>query len=276
MARRRRRPGHRRRHRAVERPGRDHRRPDLLRHHHADGHPARVVRGVRGVGRRPRHLGRHRPGHRGRPVAAAPPRREHGPVHGRGGPRPAGGAGHRADRQLLQQGTLRPPDLAALGPGHPLPVPAVRRDPREVPERQRVPADLPVRADLRLRLGRRAGLAGSPRPARPQDQAARPVRAVRVRLFRVPDLRGVAAHRLLGLLPRPAPEHLHRLGPGRDRPALVLAQPAPPGPRARPRPRARGSRRALRPRRALQSCRGARARPRARRCPRVRRGRSVY
>ena len=75
---------------------------------------------------------------------------------------------------------------------------------------------------------------GSP----PQDQAAGPVRAVRVRLFAVPDLRGVAAHRLLGVLPRPAPEHLHRLGPGRDRPVLVLAHPAPPRPedaRARPR-----------------------------------------
>ena len=233
MARGRRRPGHRRRHRAVERPGRDHRRPDLLRHHHADGHPARVVRRVRGVGRRPRHLGRHRPGHRGRPVAAAPPRREHRPVHGRGGTRPAGGAGHRPDRQLLQQGALRQPDVAALGPGHPLPVPVVRRDPRQVPELQHVPADLPVRADLRLRLGRRAGLAGPP----PQDQAAGPVRAVRVRLFGVPDLRGVAADRLLGVLPRPAPEHLHRLGPGPDRPVLVLAHPAPPRPgdaRARP------------------------------------------
>ena len=118
------------------------------------------------------------------------------------------------------------PTIAALGPGDPLPVPPVRRDPRQVPELQHVPADLPVRADLRLRLGRRAGLAGPP----PQDQAARPVRAVRVRLFRLPDLRGIAAHRLLGLLPRPAPEHLHRLGPGRDRPVLVLAQPAPPGP----------------------------------------------
>ena len=82
------------------------------------------------------------------------PRREHRPVHGRGGARPAGGAGHRPDRQLLQQGALRQPDVAALGPGDPLPVPAVRRDPRQVPELQHVPADLPVRADLRLRLGR--------------------------------------------------------------------------------------------------------------------------
>ena len=38
-----------------------------------------------------------------------------GPVHGRGGPRPAGGAGHRPDRELLQQGAFRPSDVAALG-----------------------------------------------------------------------------------------------------------------------------------------------------------------
>ena len=55
-------------------PGGDHRRPDLLRHHHARRHPARVVRGVRRVERRPGHLGRHRPGRRGGRLAGAPGR----------------------------------------------------------------------------------------------------------------------------------------------------------------------------------------------------------
>ena len=59
-----------------------------------------------------------------------------GPVHGRGGARPAGGAGHRPDRQLLQQGAVRPPHVAALGPGDPVPVPGGRRHPGQVPERQ--------------------------------------------------------------------------------------------------------------------------------------------
>ena len=105
--------------------------------------------------------------------------------------------------------------------------------PAAVPALRHVPADLPLRADLRLRLGRRADLARAPL----QDQAAGPVRPVRVRLLGVPDLRGVAAHRLLGLHLRPAAEHVHRLGAGRDRRGLVLPHPAPPGPRpSRARP----------------------------------------
>ena len=55
-----------------------------------------------------------------------------------------------------------------------------------------------------------------------------PVRAVRVRLLGLPDLRGVAAHRLLGAHLRAAPEHVHRLGPDRGRRHLVLPHPAPP------------------------------------------------
>ena len=68
-------------------------------------------------------------------------------------------------------------DLAAVGPGDPLPVPGVRRHPHGRPALRHVPADVPVRADLRLRLGRGADLARVPL----QDQAARPVRAIRVR-----------------------------------------------------------------------------------------------
>ena len=71
---------------------------------------------------------------------------------------------------------------------------------------------------------------GSP----PQDQAAGPVRPVRVRLLGLPDLRGVAAHRLLGLHLRAAAEHVHRLGADRVRRGLVLPQPAPA--RGLPRP----------------------------------------
>ena len=159
----------------------------------------------------------------GQHLAAARARREPGPVHGRGGPGAAGGAGHRPDRELLQQGAFRPSDVAALGAGDPLPVPRVRRDPRRRPALRHLPADLPLRADLRLRLGGIPRLARSP----PQDQAARPVRAVRLRLFRVPDLRGIAAHRLLGVHLRPAPQPVHRLRAGGDRRDLVLPQPAP-------------------------------------------------
>ena len=63
-------------------------------------------------------------------------------------------------------------------------------------------------------------------------QAAGPVRPVRVRLLRLPDLRGVAAHRLLGLHPRAAAEHVHRLRADRVRRGLVLPQPAPSAARA--------------------------------------------
>ena len=73
------------------------------------------------------------------------------------------------------------------------------------------------------------------------------------------------------LLPRPAPEHLHRLGLAGDRPGLVLAHPAPPGPRARPGLRARrGDRRARCPRRACRRRSGARLGPRGRLGPRAR------
>ena len=95
--------------------------------------------------------------------------------------------------------------------------------PGSVPAPQHLPAHLPLRADLRLRLGRGTGLAR----ASPQDQAAWAVRPVRIRLLRLPDLRGVAAHRFLGLLPRPAAEHVHRIGPDGGGRRVVLPQPAP-------------------------------------------------
>ena len=81
----------------------------------------------------------------------------------------------------------------------------------------------------------------------------------------LPHLRGVAAHRLVGLLPRPAPEHLHRLRPGPDRPVVVLAHPAPPRARARS---------GLRPRRGLRARPCARWSLRVRLGLRVRRSRS--
>ncbi len=187
-----------------------------------------MVRAVRGVVRRARHLGRGPARRSGEYLAAAQARREPRPVHRRHGAGAADGAGHRADRQLLQQGAVRPADHAALGAGDPVSVPGVRRHPSGRPALRHVPAHLPLRADLRLRLGRRADLARAPL----QDQAARPVRPVRVRLLGLPDLRGVAADRFLGPHLRAAAEHVHRLDPDRGRRGLVLPHPAPPGARA--------------------------------------------
>ena len=125
--------------------------------------------------------------------------------------RAPGRAGRRPDRQLLQPGALRQADRAALGAAHPWPS-------------RRLPAHLPVRADLGSRPSRAPGLA---RPSH-QDPPARPVRPLCNGLLRLPHLRGVPADRLLAALLRPAPEHLRRLGPHPDRHRLVHLHPAPP------------------------------------------------
>src|ERR1700760_1658027 len=67
-------------------------------------HPARLVRGVRPVERRARHLGRRRPRGGGRRLAAAPARHHRRPLRQRHRPGAAGGPGRRPDRELLQQG----------------------------------------------------------------------------------------------------------------------------------------------------------------------------
>ena len=114
-ARRGRRPGRGRGH--LGGAGRHRGRPDLLRPDHAQVHPAPLVRRVRRLGRRAGHLGRHRAGCRGRRLAGPPHRGQRQPVHGRGGARAAGSPGDRPGGQLLQPGTVRRPDHAALGTG---------------------------------------------------------------------------------------------------------------------------------------------------------------
>ncbi len=140
-----------RRCRPVGGPGRHHRRPDLLRHHHAEPDPARLVRRVRGLVGRPWHLGRHRRRSPGRGLAGTPGRPERRAVRRRRRPGPAGRPGRRPDRQLLQPGTVRPPDHAAVGAGNPDAVPAAWLRPL-----RHVPADVPVRADLGSAAGRRS------------------------------------------------------------------------------------------------------------------------
>ena len=98
-----------------------------------------------------------------------------------------------------------------------------------LPPVQHVPADLPVRADLRPGLGRAPGLARPP----PRHQAARPVRAVRLRVLGVPDVRGVAPGGPVRALPRPAAEHVRRRRAHPGRPGLVRVLPAPRPPRQR-------------------------------------------
>ena len=119
-----RRPGPGRGRGPVGRPGGHRRRPDLLRPDHPEVHPAPLVRGARGLGRRAGHLGRDRPGRGGRVLAGAPLRGQRDAVHERGRPGAARGAGRRPGGQLLQPGTLRRPDHAALGPAHRARVPA--------------------------------------------------------------------------------------------------------------------------------------------------------
>jgi hypothetical protein len=216
----RRQPGRRQRPRPVGGPRRDHRRPDLLRHHHPRRHPARLVRRVRGVDRRARHLGRRAARRaRGRLAAAqvGPVRRA---VRQRDRARPAARAGRRADRQLLQQRALRQADLPALGPGRPAGFPAGR-----VPAVRHLPAVVPVRADLGHRVCPVPHLAGQPRA----DQVLGPVRALRGRLLRVPHLRGDHPDRLLGVLLRPAAQHVRRDRWHPRRAHLVRHRAAPPG-----------------------------------------------
>jgi PPOX class F420-dependent enzyme/OxyR family protein len=72
---------------------------------------------VRGVEGRARRLGRDRRRGCRRGVAGAPRRRERRRVHERGRPGLADRAGGRADRQLLQPGTVRQAKQPALGAG---------------------------------------------------------------------------------------------------------------------------------------------------------------
>jgi len=83
--------------------GRDHRRADLLRHHHPVRHPAPLVGAVRGMDRRPGRLGRYRARGRGGRLGGAAGGRERRGVHGRGRPGAAGGAGDRAHRNYFNQ-----------------------------------------------------------------------------------------------------------------------------------------------------------------------------
>ncbi len=69
-----RRPGPGRGRGPVGRPGGHRRGPDLLRPDHPEVHPAPLVRGAGGLGRRAGHLGRDRPGRGGRVLAGAPVR----------------------------------------------------------------------------------------------------------------------------------------------------------------------------------------------------------
>ncbi|CAA9268481.1 MAG: Prolipoprotein diacylglyceryl transferase, partial [uncultured Blastococcus sp.] len=196
----RRRPGRRAGHRRLGGAVRDHRRPDLPR----DLQPPRLLRrgrrpgaGVRHLGGRPRHLGRHRAGRR-RCLDRLPPARD--PAAGlrrRAGARAAGGAGHRPPGQLVQQRVVRRPDRPALGADHP----RVERWPGGDRRRRRTrgPRHVPPRVPLRAAVepgGR--GLRDLGRPALPAGP--RPgLRALRRLLLRGPALDRAAAH-----------------GPGRD------------------------------------------------------------
>ena len=211
-----------------------------LRHHHADGHPGRPATGVFAVwdgglgiwagialatvvGLWRLRLGRRQPG----------------PVHGRGGARPAGGARASAGSEThFNKELFGRPTTLPWGLEHPLPVPGGLRDSRQDPDPQHVPADLPVRVDLPLRLGRRAGLARPP----PQDQGRRgcsrcTCSATSAYRSSSVSLRIDSAVYFLGL-------RLSPTSPRRSphRPVLVLAQPAPPRPGGgrRSPPRRRG------------------------------------
>jgi hypothetical protein len=137
-----------------------------------------------------------------RRLEGSPPRRECGAVRRCRRARPAGGPGDRADRQLLQPGAVRRADQPAVGPGDHACAPDAR-----VRRLCDVPADVPVRADLRPGARCGAGVAGSP----PFDPPPGPVRALRRRVLGVPDLRGIDPGRPVRSFPRPAAELLRRL-----------------------------------------------------------------
>jgi hypothetical protein len=94
--------------------------------------------------------------------AGAPGGRRRRAVRRRGGPGAAGGPGNGTARQLLQPGTVRPPHLAAVGAGD-----LTLAPPGRIRPVRDLPADVPVRADLRPGAGRRVGVAGPSLPDRP-------------------------------------------------------------------------------------------------------------
>ena len=141
---------------------------DLLRHHHAQRHPAALVGRVRHLVGRARDLGGHRGRGCGRHLAGTPGRRERRPVCQRHRPGAAGRPGGRPRRQLFQSGAVREAHHAALGSGD-LPGPPAGR----VPRLRDLPADVPVRDHLGPGPRRLAGLAGQP-PADPALGACSP------------------------------------------------------------------------------------------------------
>jgi hypothetical protein len=165
---------------------RDRRRPHLPRHHELERGSGQVVGTLRGLAGWARRLGRdpvrlHRGRDRHPPIGA-----ERSALRRRRRPRPAGRAGDRPPRQLVQPGAVRqahePPLGAEDRPG--APAAAVRA-------LGHVPPDLPLRADLRPRHGRSADRDREPVP----DPAARAVRALRVLLHVRAHARGAAAGR---------------------------------------------------------------------------------
>ena len=140
---------------------------------------------VRDLGRRPRHLGRHRPRRGGRADRVPPQGHPAAGDGGRDRPGHRRGAGHRPHRQLLQPGALRrahgpavgPGGLPALQPGRPGQPAQRRRDRAHPAAGEPGPPDVPVRADLEP-AGRAAGGLGGPAL---QARARPGVRAVRRR-----------------------------------------------------------------------------------------------
>ncbi len=139
------------------------------------------------------------------------------PVHERGRARPAGRAGDRAHRQLLQPGAVRQAEHAAVGAGDQPGRPAGRGHTARRPEVRHLPAVVPLRAGLRPGVGRAAGLAR----ASPPDQTPGAVRPLRRGVLGVPDLRGDDQDRLLGPRAGAAAQLLHRGADDRGRARVV-------------------------------------------------------
>ncbi len=221
--RRRRQPRAGRRRGHLGRAGRHHRRPDLLRHHHPGRHhPARtggacfaVWSGGLGIWGGVA-LGAAAGIWRVRRSGASA-----GLFANAGAPallvaQAVGRIGNYFNQELFGKPSTLPwaLEIAAGAPA------------RRVHPVRDVPADLPVRADLGPGPGRLPGLA---RPS-PPDPAVGPVRALRGRLLGVPDLRGVAADRLLRALPGPAAELLRGHCRHGRRAGLVLVNQRRPAP----------------------------------------------